>query len=86
MQKLLNGAIACARARVVAEQAQTTDLAKMLASIPEQQRAALVKAIPFRRFGKPSEVADAIVFFASSRADYVTGQVLSVSGGLTMVD
>ncbi|MGZ5176667.1 MAG: SDR family oxidoreductase, partial [Burkholderiales bacterium] len=32
------------------------------------------------------EVADAIVFFASNRSDYVTGQVLSVSGGLTMVD
>ena len=45
-----------------------------------------MRAIPFRRFGKASEVADAVVFFASKRADYVTGQVLSVSGGLTMVD
>jgi 2-hydroxycyclohexanecarboxyl-CoA dehydrogenase len=58
----------------------------LLASIPEKQRAALIRAIPFRRFGKPSEVADAVLFFASSRADYLTGQVLSVSGGLTMVD
>jgi len=38
-----------------------------------------------RRFGKPSETADAVMFFASDRASYVTGQVLSVSGGLTMV-
>jgi 2-hydroxycyclohexanecarboxyl-CoA dehydrogenase len=58
----------------------------LLASIPEKQREALIRAIPFRRFGKPSEVADAILFFASHRCDYVTGQVLSVSGGLTMVD
>jgi 2-hydroxycyclohexanecarboxyl-CoA dehydrogenase len=58
----------------------------LLASIPEKQREALMRAIPFRRFGKASEVADAVVFFASKRADYVTGQVLSVSGGLTMVD
>jgi len=39
-----------------------------------------------RRVAKPSEIADAIVFFASDRSTYVTGQVLSVSGGLTMVD
>jgi len=58
----------------------------LLASIPEKQREALMRAIPFRRFGKPEEVAAAIVFFASSGSDYVTGQVLSVSGGLTMVD
>lgn len=56
----------------------------LLASIPEKQRDALMRAIPFRRFAKPSEVADAILFFASGKADYLTGQVLSVSGGLTM--
>ncbi len=37
----------------------------------------------FKRFAKPQEIADAIMFFASSRSDYVTGQVMSVSGGLT---
>lgn len=58
----------------------------LLASIPEKQREALMRAIPFRRFAKPSEVADAILFFASDRSSYLTGQVLSVSGGLTMVD
>ncbi|HTE15860.1 MAG TPA: SDR family NAD(P)-dependent oxidoreductase [Burkholderiales bacterium] len=58
----------------------------LLASIPEKQREALMRAIPFRRFAKPAEVADAILFFASDRASYLTGQVLSVSGGLTMVD
>ena len=56
----------------------------LLASIPEKQREALMRAIPFRRFGKPSEVANAVLFFASDRSEYITGQVLSVSGGLTM--
>jgi 2-hydroxycyclohexanecarboxyl-CoA dehydrogenase len=56
----------------------------LLASIPEKQREALMRAIPFRRFAKPAEVANAVLFFASTRADYITGQVLSVSGGLTM--
>lgn len=57
----------------------------LLFAVPEKYLEAFKKAIPFRRFGKPSEIADAIVFFASDRASYITGQVLSVSGGLTMV-
>jgi 2-hydroxycyclohexanecarboxyl-CoA dehydrogenase len=52
---------------------------------PEKVRVALEKAIPFKRIAQPQEIADAILFFASSRSDYVTAQVLSVSGGLTMV-
>jgi 2-hydroxycyclohexanecarboxyl-CoA dehydrogenase len=55
----------------------------MLATRPEKLREAFLKAIPFRRFAKPDEIADAVLFFASSRSDYITGQVLSVSGGLT---
>jgi len=55
----------------------------MLQSRPEKLREAFLKAIPFRRFAKPQDIADAIVFFASSRSDYITGQVISVSGGLT---
>ncbi len=57
----------------------------LLFAVPEKHLEAFKKAIPFRRFGKPQEVADAILFFASSRSDYITGQVLSVNGGLTMV-
>ena len=52
---------------------------------PEKLRIALEKAVPFRRIAEPQEIADAILFFACSRSDYVTAQVLSVSGGLTMV-
>ncbi len=55
----------------------------MLASRPEKMKEALLRGIPFRRFAKPQEIADAIVFFASPGSDYITGQVLSVSGGLT---
>jgi 2-hydroxycyclohexanecarboxyl-CoA dehydrogenase len=46
---------------------------------------ALVRAIPFRRLARPEEIAAAVAFFASDEAGYVTGQTLSVSGGLTMV-
>jgi 2-hydroxycyclohexanecarboxyl-CoA dehydrogenase len=53
---------------------------------PERMREALTRAIPFRRVAEPQEIADAILFFASGRSDYLTGQVMSVSGGLTMVD
>ncbi len=55
----------------------------MLATRSEKLREAFLKAIPFRRFAKPEEIADAVLFFASPQADYVTGQVMSVSGGLT---
>ena len=55
----------------------------MLATRSEKLREAFLKAIPFRRFAKPEEIADAVLFFASPQADYVTGQVISVSGGLT---
>jgi 2-hydroxycyclohexanecarboxyl-CoA dehydrogenase len=51
---------------------------------PERLREALVKAVPMRRLGRPEEVAHAVCFFSSERAGYITGQVLSVSGGLTM--
>jgi 2-hydroxycyclohexanecarboxyl-CoA dehydrogenase len=52
---------------------------------PEKMQDALVRAIPLRRLAQPSEIADAIAFFASNRSTFITGQVLSVSGGLTMV-
>jgi len=55
----------------------------MLMTRPEKIREAFLRATPFRRFAKPQEIADAILFFASPRSDYVTGQILSVSGGLT---
>jgi 2-hydroxycyclohexanecarboxyl-CoA dehydrogenase len=53
---------------------------------PERMKEALTRAIPFRRIAQPIEIAHAVVFFLSARSDYITGQVLSVSGGLTMAD
>jgi len=46
--------------------------------------AALERAVPMRRLGRPEEVAAAVAFLASEEASYITGQTLSVSGGLTM--
>ncbi|QYN34046.1 SDR family oxidoreductase [Pseudonocardia sp. DSM 110487] len=56
----------------------------LFATLPEKVREGLVRAIPFRRLATPEEVADAVLFFASDYSNFITGQVLSVSGGLTM--
>ena len=54
------------------------------AANPEKLREAFRRAIPLGRLGEPDDLAGAVLFFASSDASFVTGQVLSVSGGLTM--
>jgi 2-hydroxycyclohexanecarboxyl-CoA dehydrogenase len=46
---------------------------------------AMKRGIPMRRLGKPEDLAGAVAFRASSDSDYATGQVVSISGGLTMV-
>ncbi len=46
--------------------------------------AAMTRAVPLGRLGTPDDVAEAVAFFASPAAAFITGQVLSVSGGLTM--
>jgi 2-hydroxycyclohexanecarboxyl-CoA dehydrogenase len=51
---------------------------------PEKMKEALIRAIPFRRLATPEDIAGAILYFAGPTSDYVTGQILSVSGGLTM--
>lgn len=55
-----------------------------LAKNSDKLRESLARAIPMRRVGEPEDVVGAVLFFASPAAAYVTGQVLSVSGGLTM--
>ena len=60
----------------------------LLASVSEGYEkliGAIVRSIPLGRTGRPDEVAKAILFLASADADYITGQTLSVNGGLTMV-
>jgi len=55
------------------------------AANPEKLREAFRRSIPIGRLGQLDDLAGAILFFASDAASFVTGQVLSVSGGLTMV-
>ena len=50
----------------------------------EKLRQAFARAVPMGRLGQPEDLPGAIVFFASDDANFITGQVLSVSGGLTM--
>ncbi len=46
--------------------------------------AAMTRAVPMKRLGQPEDVAAAVAFFCSEQAGFITGQTLSVSGGLTM--
>jgi 2-hydroxycyclohexanecarboxyl-CoA dehydrogenase len=57
---------------------------KQGAGNPEKLEEAFRRSIPLGRIGRPADLPGAILFFASDDAAYVTGQVLSVSGGLTM--
>ena len=51
---------------------------------PEKIKVTLQRMVPMKRIGEPEDVAGSAVFFASDLANYITGQVISVSGGLTM--
>ena len=51
---------------------------------PEKLMEAFTRAIPLGRLGQPDDLANAIAFFGSDDASFITGQVVSVSGGLTM--
>jgi len=55
---------------------------KMTDVLPDKVKEEMLKRIPLNRFGKPEDVANAVMFLASDRADYVTGQVLVVDGGM----
>ncbi len=54
----------------------------MTAALPEEVRAQYMKSIPLGRLGSVEDVAEAVSFLASPRAAYITGQVLSVNGGM----
>jgi 2-hydroxycyclohexanecarboxyl-CoA dehydrogenase len=61
-----------------------TPILDQVAEASQKLYDALAKAVPMRRIAQPSDIAPAIVFLASEKASYITGQTLSVSGGLTM--
>jgi NAD(P)-dependent dehydrogenase (short-subunit alcohol dehydrogenase family) len=56
----------------------------MVSGMPEAALSQVRAMTPMGRLGKPEEIADAVVFLASPRASYVTGQVLGVNGGMYM--
>ncbi len=61
-----------------------TDTQLYAEAITPKIKEAFTQIIPLKRIAQPEEIAAGVAFFASPDADYVTGQVLSVSGGLTM--
>lgn len=59
-------------------------MTRMTDVLPEQVKTEMLNRIPLARFGKPEDVANAVLFFVSESASYITGQVLQVDGGMLM--
>jgi 2-hydroxycyclohexanecarboxyl-CoA dehydrogenase len=58
----------------------------LVAGLDQKMMDAIVKTIPMRRMGDPSEIAEMVTYLASDSNTYITGQVMSVNGGANMVD
>jgi 3-oxoacyl-[acyl-carrier protein] reductase len=56
----------------------------MTRELPDEQREALLSAIPLARLGQPEEIASVVAFLASDGAAYVTGETIHVNGGMYM--
>ena len=56
---------------------------EMIHQLPENAAEEMLEGIAMKRFGTPEEVAGAVLFLASEKSDYITGQVITVDGGLT---
>lgn len=56
----------------------------MTDAMPKEAKEDLVGSIPFKRIGTPKDIADMAVFLASSKSDYITGQVFAVDGGMSI--
>jgi 3-oxoacyl-[acyl-carrier protein] reductase len=77
-------------ARILAPDIQVNAVApgttesEMTRGFPPEAMANLLRQVPLHRLGKPSDVAAAVLFLASAGADFITGQTISVNGGLLM--
>ena len=58
-----------------------TDMTDIL---KEEVKTEMLKKIPLKHLGKPEDIANLVVFLASSKADYITGQVININGGMRM--
>jgi 3-oxoacyl-[acyl-carrier protein] reductase len=56
----------------------------MTMALPEVVKEELLKRIPLRKLGKPEDVAEAVAFLASDKANYITGETIHVNGGMYM--
>jgi len=54
----------------------------MTDKLPAERKEAILAMIPLRRFGQPEEIAELVAFLASERAGYITGQVITIDGGI----
>lgn len=57
---------------------------EMTDKLPEEVKAKYLDSIPLKRFGSGNSIANAVMFLASDNSDYITGQVISIDGGLAM--
>jgi NAD(P)-dependent dehydrogenase (short-subunit alcohol dehydrogenase family) len=78
----LEGAAAGVRVNAVAPGPIETELLNRF-TVTADRKAALVAGVPAKRAGKPEEIAQTIVFLASDKADFLTGQIIGVNGGKT---
>lgn len=56
----------------------------MTSVLPDSVKQAVVQNVPLKRMGQPSEIAELVAFLASDKSSYITGEVITVDGGLTM--
>ncbi len=78
----LEGAATGVRVNAVAPGPVDTDMLDRFTGTPER-KAGLIAGVPVKRAGRPQEIAEAIVFLASNKASFITGQVIGVNGGKT---
>jgi NAD(P)-dependent dehydrogenase (short-subunit alcohol dehydrogenase family) len=78
----LEAAVYGVRVNAVAPGPVDTELLTRFTGTAEK-KAGLVEGVPFKRAGKPEEIADAVVFLASEKASFITGQIIDVNGGKT---